>query len=331
MGKAVTAADVARAAGVSRSTVSRAFREGAYVAPDQRRRIMSIAKDLGYRPNVLAQALISRRTPFVGVVTSGLANPVHAEIYSALVAEMQARGLVPLTFQMPARTAHAEDIASALDAMERFRAGQVVLTSFDVHDDVLEACLASGRQVHLLNRADAAGRTGAVCADVAQGGVLAARHAAATGRRRVAILDGARGAWTASQRGAGYVRGLEEAGLAPVAHLPGEYGQACGLAAARALAALRPLPDAVLCANDLSACGMIAGLRAAGLRVPDDVAVIGFDDIPQAAWAAFDLTTIRLPVRAMAAMLADRLARDDRPEIAPVTLLPCTLMRRGSA
>ncbi|MFP7674616.1 LacI family DNA-binding transcriptional regulator [Marivita sp. S0852] len=329
-GKTVTAADVARAAGVSRSMVSRAFRENAYVSSEQREKILKTANALGYSPNVMAQALISGKTPFVGVVTSGLANPIHAELYGALVQEMQARSLVPLSFQMVTGGADKDDLTSALETIKRFEVRQIVLTSFAVSDRVLDACLETGLRVHLLNRADDQGRTGAVCADVAQGGVLAARHAIETGRRRIAILDGAPGAWTARQRRAGYEQGLANAGQSPVAILPGDYTERCGFVAAADIAAMTPRPDAVLCANDLSACGMITGLRANGLRVPEDVAVIGFDDIPQAAWSSFHLTTVSLPVRPMVSQLCDRLADDTPPDIDPVTLLPCSLKKRTS-
>ena len=329
-GKTVTAADVAKAAGVSRSMVSRAFRETAYVAADQREKILRTAKDLGYSPNVLAQALISGKTPFVGVVTSGLANPIHAELYGALVQEMQARSLVPLAFQMNSGDGEVAGLRTAIETIKRFEVRQIVLTSFAVSDRVLDACLDTGLRVHLLNRADDAGRTGAVCADVAQGGVLAARHVLEQGRTRIAILDGAPGAWTARQRRAGYEQGLSNAGHSAVAVLPGDYSERCGFLAAEDIARMQPRPDAVLCANDLSACGMITGLHAQGMRVPDDIAVVGFDDIPQAAWSSFELTTVSLPVQPMVSQLCERVEDDAPPEIDPVTLLPCALKRRGA-
>ena len=210
---------------------------------------ISYLQRVGVYSEPLSQALISCRTAFVGVVASGLSNPMHADLYGAPIGEMQARGFVPLTFQMTAEVDGPAAIASALASMEKFRVARIVPTSFAVQGDVLDACLASGRRVRLLDRADERGRTGAVSADVGQGGFLAARHLIATGRR-IAILDGAAGAWTAVQRASGYLRGLEAAGLSPA------------------------------------------------LRVPEDVAVIGFADIPQAAWTAFDMTGMRLPARA---------------------------------
>jgi len=143
-------------------------------------------------------------------------------------------------------------------------------------------------------------------------------------------LDGAPRARTARQRRAGYEQGLSNAGHSAVAIFPGDYSERCGFLAAEDVARMQPRPDAVLCANDLSACGMITGLRAQGLRVPDDIAVVGFDDIPQASWSSFDLTTVSLPVQPMVSQLCERLEDDAPPEIDPVTLLPCALKRRGS-
>lgn len=330
--KAVTSADVAKVAGVSRSTVSRAFNPEAYVAPEVRRKVLSVAESLGYSPNIFARALISRDSPIVGIVLHDFSNPFHAELYSVLTAKLKAMGLTPLTAQL----SQERGVEEALAVFRQHQVRRVVLTSFAITEAVLEACLASGLDVVLLNRADENGRTPAVCADLAQGGALAAAHLAAQGRRRIAILDGLAGSWTARSRAEGYLRGLDRHGLAPAARLAGDYSYACGLAAARTVAEARPRPDAVLAANDLCAFGMIDGLRRMGLAVPQDVAVVGFDDVPMAAWAAYDLTSVRLPVEAMTDRLCRFLAArragpptaGDAPE---TTLLPCTLVARGTS
>lgn len=328
-GRSVTASDVAKAAGVSRSTVSRAFTPNAYVKPGVRDEILRISKSLGYEPNRLAQALISRQSPVVGIVIHGLSNPFHAEIYAALTRELQGTGFTPLTAQL----GQDKDIATALATFRQYQVSRVVLTSFAVTDDIIETCLASGLDVLLLNRTDEAARCSAVSADLAQGGGLAARHLIQQGRQRIAILDGLAGSWTAAARAEGYLRDLAQHDIIPIRRLPGDYVYQSGLDAAASLLAEGPMPDAVLCANDLSAFGLMDGLRQGGVRIPDDVAVIGYDDVPMAAWQAYDLTTIRLPVRQMVRRLCDLLT--DRPVAEPAmpeaTFFACRLVERSSA
>jgi len=326
----VTSAEIARRLGISRSTVSRAFTPGAAVNPETRARVMRMAKSLGYQPNVFAKALISRQSPIVGVVMGDLSNPFHAEIHSALTQQMQAAGLTPLTTQLVG----SDGVDRALAIFSQYQVRQVILTSFAITEDVLEACLASELEVVLLNRVDLDGRTPAICADLAQGGRLAAGHLAARGYRRVAIVEGMAGTWTSRSRVEGYLQGIEAHDLTMTTRLPGDYSYRCGLAAAGRLLDRAPLPEAVLCANDLTAFGMIDGLRrTGGLRIPGDIAVIGFDDVPMAGWKAYDLTTIRLPVMAMVARLTELLDRmRHEPESGvEVTFLPCRLVARETA
>ncbi|MEM8823870.1 MAG: LacI family DNA-binding transcriptional regulator [Pseudomonadota bacterium] len=325
----MTASDVAKAVGVSRSTVSRAFTPNAYVKPGVRDEILRISKSLGYEPNRLAQALISRQSPVVGIVIHGLSNPFHAEIYAALTQELQRTGFTPLTAQL----SQDKDIGAALATFRQYQVSRVILTSFAVTDDIIETCLASGLEVLLLNRTDEAARCSAVSADLAQGGGLAARHLIQQGRRRIAILDGLAGSWTATVRAEGYLRELAQHDMAPLRRLPGTYVYQSGLDAAALLFDGGTVPDAVLCANDLSAFGLMDGLRQAGLRIPDDVAVVGYDDVPMAAWQAYDLTTIRLPIRQMVSRLCDLLTdrpSDDLPAL-EATFFSCRLIERSSA
>lgn len=326
----VTSAEVAHRLGVSRSTVSRAFTPGAAVNAETRARVMAMAKALGYQPNVFAKALISRRSPIIGVVVGDLSNPIHAEIHSCLTHCMQRAGLTPLTAQID----ETDGVDTALATFGQYDVQQVILTSFAISEDVLEACLASDLDVMLLNRADGEGRTPAVCADLTQGGRLAATHVAKRGARRIAIVEGMAGAWTTRSRRQGHLDGIEAHGLTLATRLPGDYSYRSGFEAAQTLVARGNLPEAVLCANDLCAFGVIDALRReGGLSVPGDVAVVGFDDVPMAAWAAYDLTTVRLPVVPMVKRLVERLDRmrtttDDALEN---VFLPCRLVVRNTA
>lgn len=326
--KSVTSLDVARAVGVSRSTVSRAFAQNTYVKPQVREEILRVSNKLGYTPNVFARALISQESPIVGIIMHTLSNPFHAELYSTLSRAMQAAGLTPLAAQL----SETGDIKAALRAYRQYQVKRVVLTSFAISEGVLEACLNSGLEVVLLNRTDLKGRTSAICADLAQGGRLAADHLAARGYARIAILDGLAGSWTGRARSEGYLQGLATYGLEPVARFEGDYSYEAGLRAAATVQQRVGAIDAVLCANDLCAFGLMDGLRTAGMSIPGDIAVIGYDDVPMAAWGAYKLTSVRLPVRQMVERLIDVLNRSSQAEepVTEVTFVPCRLVERTS-
>ncbi len=324
----VTSTDVARAVGVSRSTVSRAFIPEAYVKPEVRQRILSVSNKMGYTPNVLARALISQESPIVGIIMHTLSNPFHAALYSELSNKMQSAGLTPITAQL----SEAGDVKAALEAFRQYRVQRVVLTSFAVTEPVVEACLDSGLEVFLLNRTDRMGRTSAVCADLTQGGRLAADHLVGRGHSRIAIVDGLAGSWTATARAEGYIQGLTAHGLEPVLRIEGDYTYEAGAAAADVIRNAGCNPDGVLCANDLCAFGLIDALRADSCRVPDDVAVVGFDDVPMAAWGAYQLTSVRLPINQMVDRLLDLLMRTAVADeaLTEVTFVPCRLVERAT-
>ena len=326
----VTAADVARRADVSRSTVSRAFSPGRPVDPSTRARILKAARELGYEPDGLAKALISGRSGIVGILMGELTNPIHAAIHQTLSFKLQRGGLIPVSAQL----GEGSGIAEVVAMFRRYRADAVVLTSMNVTQPMIAACRSVGLRVLLLNRVDGEGAVASICADVEQGGRLAATHLAQAGHRRVALAQGVPGSWTATARLTGHRAGLDAAGLVPAATLPSGYGYDDGLAGADALVAATVRPTAILCPNDLYAIGLMDRLRKVhGVRIPDDLAVVGFDDIPMAAWSMHDLTTVRLPVERMTglalAQLTEMAGAD--AQLMDRTWVPCRLVRRGSA
>lgn len=331
-GGAVTAADVAKTLGVSRSTVSRAFTPDAYVKPKTRERILAAAERLGYQPNAIAQALISQRSRLVGVIMGDLGNPFHATMQSALTREVNAAGMIPLIAQLGPGVAMDDAVA----LFRQYQAGAVLLTSMAVERDAIALCRAQGLQVALLNRVDVDGTAPSVCADLEAGGAAAARRLVAEGRRRIAVVTGVPGVWTAGARRAGHIQGLAEAGLAPLLEVGGDYTVAAGAAAAERLFgpdAPAPRPDAVLCANDLTAIGLLDAARTRyGLRCPDDAAIVGFDDIPMASWESYRLTTVRLPVGEMVSEMVALLKRMvfDGEGVDERRLAPCALIERAT-
>ena len=328
----ITAEDVARAAGVSRSTVSRAFSPGRPVNPATRRKILQAAKQLGYQPNALAQALISQKSQIVGIVMGGLSNSIHAVIHESITRRLQAAGYIPITAQLGPNV----EIDDVIVMFRKYQVSAVLLTSMDITQAMIQACLDASLKVCLLNRMDDLRAAASVCADVERGGTNAAVHLIERGRESVAVFAGAEGSWTSAARRAGHLTGLARGGLKPWLDLPGGYRYEDGIAAATTLIQNvrdNSRPDAVLCPNDLFACGLMDRLRIEhGISVPDEIAVVGFDDNPMAAWESYNLTTMRLPVESITERSIDMIERmiNGDEQLSEVVWMPCRLMERGT-
>lgn len=329
-GLRVTAEDVAVKAGVSRSTVSRAFSPGRPVQEETRSKIMKAAKELGYEPNALAQALISRRSQIVGILMGELSNPFHAVLHQSMSHQLQARGLIPVSAQMGPE----DDIPRIIAMFRQYQVGVVVLTSMNVTSKMVTACQDAGLQVVLLNRVDELGVTPSVCADVTQGGQLAARRLVNQGCDSIGVAKGAAGSWTSDARVKGHLDGLTNVHRSPLFVEDGGYTYEDGVRLADRIAhGDLPKPEGMLCPNDLFAIGFMdrCGTRM-GLRVPKDISVIGFDDIPMAAWESYALTTVRLPVSSMVERAVEMIVRAITQE-SPVEekiWMPCRMIIRGS-
>ena len=302
----VTAADVARRAGVSRSAVSRAFTPGASVSHEARERILRAANHLGYRVNRLAQSLINARSNLIGLVGTDLQQPFHAEFMATLSAALLADG-----FQcMLLNAANAERDMSALIArVLEYRVFAIVVMTGTPSARIVEECLNNGVPVILVNKLLPGLAVDTVVADHAAGGRLAAEHLLAAGCRRLAVVSSA--ARTASLMGRinAFRTQAAEAGVSTRVWQEGPTDYRSGRDAALSLLAEQPF-DGVFCVTDLLALGFLDAARAKfGRRVPDDLSVFGFDDIPQAGWSAYQLTTFRQPVERLTSAVMDVLRR----------------------
>jgi DNA-binding LacI/PurR family transcriptional regulator len=321
----VTAADVARRAGVSRSAVSRAFTPGASVSTKARDRILRAAEHLGYRVNRLAQGLINARSNVIGLVGTDLQQPFHAEFLATLSAALLADG-----FQcMLLNAANARRDMSALIArVLEYRVFAIVVMTGTPSSHIVEECLGNGVPVILVNKLLPGLAVDTVVADHAEGGRLAAagcrRLAVVSSAARTASLVGRVNAFRTSAADAGIPVRLWQRGPTT------DYRS--GWNAAMALLAEEPL-DGAFCVTDLLALGFLDAARTSfNRRVPDDLSVIGFDDIPQAGWSAYRLTTFRQPVveltRAVREILRRRVEHTAPPHA--FTTIPVQLVARST-
>ena len=289
----VTAADVARRAGVSRSAVSRAFTPGASVSKDVRQRILQTAEHLGYRVNRLAQSLNSARSNVVGLVAADLQQPFHAELLAALSAALLADG-----FQcMLLNAANAErDVGALIARVLEYRVSAIVVMSGTPPARVVEECLGNGVPVVLVNKLLPNLAVDTVISDHAAGGRVAAERLLSAGCRRLAVVSSAARTPSLVGRIEAFRTRVQEAGMPlSVWQERAATDYATGREAALELLAQDSI-DGVFCVTDLLALGFLDAARyERRRRVPEDLSLIGFDDIPQAAWHAYRLTTFRQP------------------------------------
>ena len=332
-----TLEDVAAYAGVSRSTASRALNDDAYVSSRSRAKVLDAARDLGYSPNQAARSLVTKRTGAVAVVLSEpeskvLDDPYFATVMHAAYRELAETGVQMLLMFVDTR----DDVPRTIKFLEGGHADGALV--FAPHKgDPLPTALRLTRIPVVYGGRPGNGKRGtyAVDFDNKDGARLAVEHLYASGRRQIATVTGMLDHPAAADRLEGWRTAMTAAGLDPTDLAEaGDFTMASGDAATAKLLARYPDLDAVFAASDLMAAGAMKALRAAGRRVPEDVAVIGFDDHPTLAPAMEPpLTSIhqdpREQVRQMVRTLVSLLSGEDvSPE---ATILPVTLVVRDSA
>lgn len=324
----VTSHDVARLAGVSQATVSRAMDPTSKVSAETRQRVRHAMDALGYVPNAAAQSLRGQRTGIVGVVIEEVSNPFYSEVLDELTRALGAAGYRSLTWN-----AGGGSHADALSAIRERTVDGVILTTATERTPELQAALEGSSPLVLINRTVDGAECDVVVSENRRGGALVAQFLATNGRVRPALISGSPGASTSAERAGGFIEELAAAGVALPDHLvfSGAFSHDAAESIATRLLSRADWPDAIFCANDYMAFGVLDAIRRRGDERPSPW-VIGYDDVELASWPAFDLTTVRQPSRAMARagvdLLLERIAAPERP---PRTVLfPCELIVRGS-
>ena len=295
----VSQIDVARLAGVSQAAVSRTFTPGASVSEEKRARVLAAAEQLGYRPNVIARSLISKSTQMIGLVVLRFTNPFYAQMIRDFSRALQEHGYLTLLFNI----ADIHEVEDALPTALQYQVDGLIITSATLSSKMAEECARSGTPVVLFNRYASSDNLNAVRCDNVLGGRLVADALLDTGHQRLAYIAGEEGTSTNRDREQGFIDRLRERrhGLA-LREIAGDYTYEAGYEAAQRLLRRDDPPDGIFCASDLLAMSVLDLARCElGISVPDELSVIGFDDIPMASWPGYSLTTIRQPVEEMVA------------------------------
>ena len=294
-GRRPTIIDVAARAGVSKSLVSLVMRGSSRVSVEKRDAVFEAAAALGYRPNAVARSLVEQTTRTLGVMVSDLRNPFFADMVHGMQEEATAVGY-RLLFNTGCREVDQE--AAALEMLLQLRVDGVVLAGAILGPKDLRRAREAAPLV-LVGRRGRVPGVDTISLNEQAGAALAVEHLAGLGHRRIAHIDGGRGAGAAGRR-RGYLRAMERLGLGHRARVAsGDFTEAGGGRGVVALWDSKAAPTALFVANDLAAVGAMQALRARGLRVPQDVSVVGFDDTWLAALQHICLTTVRQPVRQM--------------------------------
>jgi len=330
IGRPVTSVDVARLAGVSRSAVSRTFTSGASVAPATREKVMRAAKELGYRVNFLARDLSRQRSDLVGLVVSDMDHSFRARLVDELSRRLVSLGYRP--FLLP--TGPGEDVSRLTDMMLHYKVAGAIVTSDTPPAEIAQECAAHGVPLVLVNKPDVGVNVARILMDTEKAGRLAAEALHAVGCRRIGIASQTRPSYSIGLRKHAFIDHCGRLGLEIVADFRGSaHNYTGGTEAGKDFLASGIGVEAVYCVNDYLALGFLDHVRhKGGMRVPEDIKVIACDDIAEAGWLSYDLTTVRQDSGTMAEAAVNALLRRlDQPEDKPGTdMVDVSLVWRGS-
>ena len=292
----VTIYDVAREAGVSLATVSRVINNSPYVKPSTRQRVQETMERLGYEPNLVASALMTKRTRLLALLVPDISNPFFAEVAWGVEDAAASLNYNCVICNVGDDT-HKQ--AAYVNVLRRKGIDGIIFATA-AHDDRLVLNLSKRQYpITLMARDVPAAAVNRVLTDDRLGAALAAKHLLELGHRHMAIVTEPARIHSSAERRRGFAAALEGAGLEPVVIEADGSDINAGIRASRRLLDLRPRPTAVFCANDMLAIGVLQAAAAAGVRVPAELSVVGFDGTPLAQIASPPLTTVVQPMREM--------------------------------
>lgn len=293
----VSARTVAEKAGVSRSAVSRTFTDGASVSDETRRKVLDAAQALGYHVNHLARGL-RERSNIVCLVVANITTPIRAKLVDELTRKLQAAGKITMVINTETDTA---SVSAALGMTLNYRADATVVLSGTPSASLIETCLANGQQVVLINRDDRLSGGHNLGVDNAFAGREAFFLLRRAGCRNLAVVTSTARTASLLARERFFIEAAQAAGIPVSVMAAGPTTYESGFESARKLFGRSNAPDGVFCVTDLLALGLMDAAREEfALDVPGDLCIVGFDDIAEAGWRAYRLTTFAQPLAEMA-------------------------------
>ncbi len=326
----VTLKDVAIRAGVSTSAVSRTFTDGASVSEKMRQKVEEAAEHLGYSPNALASSLTTGRTKLIGLVSNNFHNPIFLQVFDLLTRKLQDRGLRPLLLNLTGET----DAKTAVRMLQQYSVDGAIVSSSTLPPEFSKAFRDAGVPVvNSFGRFSTAPDVHVVGVDNSECGRLAARELIRRGYTNVAFMGGPERATSTQDRHRGF---LQELAKHPDIRHSESFATAYSFDAGRAEMQRRisqgNMPEAFFCGDDVLSIGALSALSDAGLRVPEDIGIIGFNDMEMAGWENINLTTISQPIDRILQSSVDLMVSmlDDPSSPPEVRLFPCQLVERGT-
>lgn len=329
----VTMRDVAHRAGVSIKTVSRVVNEAADIADLTRQRVIAAINELGYQPNAIARSLVSRRTYVLGILTADFSDYTHARIIEGAEAEAREQGYL-MVVSSAEHSLSGEPLRSPLLGQHRFEGLFIVYHGTDQDTHEMFEQISPDLPIVTIGYASKRKNTITIGVTNFEGAYEATRHLLTLGHRQIAHITGPANMYECQERQRGYSEALQAAGLVPAEALlaSGDWSDASGYQAAQCLLDRRLGFTALFAQNDRMALGAMRALYNAGRHIPQDVAVIGFDDIPAAPYFTPPLTTVFQPTydlgRLGISLLIDRI--NGQPNLTQPVRLATQLIIRDS-
>lgn len=312
----ITSLQVAELAGVSQSAVSRVFTPGASASAKTVAKVKKAALALGYRPNRAAQTMITGKSRIIGLVVGYLDNQFYPLALEHLSNALQAKGYQILVFTA---SNSKDNVDNVIQDLLDYQVDGIITASVGMSSNLTARCKAAGIPVVMFNRGQDGADISAVTSDNTAGAAKVADFLVSCGHKNIAHISGWSGSSTGRDRQQGFISGLAAHGLDPLAIIDGMYDRDIAAQATRDLMARAVPPDAIFVGNDHMAFAVMDTLRFdLHLRIPQDVAVVGYDDVPLAAWPSYNLTTVRQPLNRMVESTVNLLiAQIDQGEMAP--------------
>ncbi|MCW8333313.1 substrate-binding domain-containing protein [Vibrio sp. SCSIO 43135] len=314
--------------GVSQSTVSRAFSPTASISEKKRKMVMDAAAKLGYTPNAIARSLISNRSGLIAIALDSESNPMYDLQSRALAMEIQRRGgqvvLCPID---------KGDLDLAISRAIEYQVDGLVIATSRLTSRAFAQCEKFGVHLSVINRYTKGINANATGIDNRLAGEEAAEYLVSKGYQQLAYISGDSGSMTSEERWLGFSSKLKALDVPTPVFIQSKYSFDAGMEAAKEVLAHSVRPEAIFCANDIIALGLMDGLRLSGASIPSDYAIMGVDNIPMSSWPSYDLTTVAQPIDDIVRRTVEDLMRriNDNVDASGEYLLEKgTLIERGS-